>query len=151
MIDAGLAVESEMSMQTIIDVYGREPAHVETLMRRNERFVYFQERPCDQWPRSGIGIVLTPEASVATDRALFPAGGVVLVETTVADGEGGRRPFRRFMLDQDRGGAITGPGRIDLYMGSGTAAGDVAGRQRHPGRLFYLVLKTDAAALPCDR
>ena len=77
---------------------------------------------------------------MATDKTLFPPGGVVLVETTIADTGFGRRPYIRFMLDQDHGGAIRGPGRIDLYLGVGPEAGVVAGRQRHPGRLYYLLL-----------
>jgi membrane-bound lytic murein transglycosylase A len=150
LIDEGLASASEMSMQTIIEIHRRHPQRVEALMQRNERFVFFEQRPCDQWPTSDLGIVLTPRASVATDRTLFPAGGVVLVDTTVTSDEGQQQLLRRFMVDQDRGGAITGPGRVDMYLGSGPAAGQIAGRQRHPGRLYYLLLKPQIAPLPCE-
>ncbi|NEQ99109.1 MAG: murein transglycosylase, partial [Cyanothece sp. SIO2G6] len=43
--------------------------------------------------------------------------------------------------DQDTGGAIRGPGRVDIFMGIGDAAGDRAGLTRANGQLYYLLLK----------
>jgi membrane-bound lytic murein transglycosylase A len=51
------------------------------------------------------------------------------------------RPFSRFVLDQDAGGAIRGSGRIDVYFGSGAYAENAAGRMKQPGRLYYLLLR----------
>lgn len=47
----------------------------------------------------------------------------------------------RFVLDQDTGGAIRGPGRVDIFMGTGQAAGDRAGRINSSGSLYYLLLR----------
>jgi membrane-bound lytic murein transglycosylase A len=47
----------------------------------------------------------------------------------------------RFVLDQDTGSAIKGPGRVDYFMGSGQLAGDRAGISGGNGLLFYLLLK----------
>lgn len=47
----------------------------------------------------------------------------------------------RFVLDQDTGGAIRGPHRVDLFWGRGAEAAKVSGVMRHPGRLYYLVPK----------
>ncbi|MFM7528278.1 MAG: 3D domain-containing protein [Nodosilinea sp.] len=47
----------------------------------------------------------------------------------------------RLVLDQDTGGAILGPGRVDLFVGSGPEAGAIAGRLYGPGQLFYLLLR----------
>ena len=74
---------------------------------------------------------------MATDKSVFPPGVVTLVHTTLADG----RRYIRFMLDQDAGGAITGPDRADLYLGVGEDVGRLAGAQRADGRLYHLILK----------
>ena len=63
------------------------------------------------------------------------------MDAEAPEDDGRRRPFVRFMLDQDRGGAIKTPGRADIYMGAGDEAGAVAGRMVSEGRLYYLFLK----------
>ena len=52
---------------------------------------------------------------------------------------------RRFTLNQDTGGAIKGPGRADLFWGSGPEAEIAAGHLKHPGKLYFLVLRPDAS------
>src|SRR5262249_5202097 len=47
--------------------------------------------------------------------------------------------FRRLMVGQDTGSAITGPARADFYWGAGDEAGKVAGRLRNPGRFVMLL------------
>ena len=48
-------------------------------------------------------------------------------------------PYNGFMLDQDTGGAIRGPLRVDWYWGQGSGAGEIAGRQRAMGTIRLLV------------
>ena len=52
---------------------------------------------------------------------------------------GARPAYQRLAIALDRGGAITGPVRADLYLGSGPQAGDEAGRIRHALRLYRIV------------
>jgi membrane-bound lytic murein transglycosylase A len=54
-------------------------------------------------------------------------------------GPAGDRTIERFVLNQDTGGSIRGAGRVDLFFGQGEAAGDVAGRTKHPGELYILL------------
>jgi membrane-bound lytic murein transglycosylase A len=55
--------------------------------------------------------------------------------------QGGTTPFSRFVLNQDTGGAIRGPGRLDLFFGSGPKAGELAGRMKYRGQMFFLAPK----------
>ena len=41
--------------------------------------------------------------------------------------QSGREPFSRFVLDQDTGSAMKGPGRVDIFWGTGDKAGEEAG------------------------
>ena len=51
----------------------------------------------------------------------------------------GWRPVRRFVVNQDSGAAIRGPGRADLYFGAGAGAGAQAGYMQSDGRLYLLM------------
>ncbi|MBU1398708.1 MAG: hypothetical protein KKH85_07460, partial [Proteobacteria bacterium] len=48
-----------------------------------------------------------------------------------------------FVLGQDTGGAIRGPGRADIFWGNGKYAEIAAGNMQHMGSLYFLILKTD--------
>ena len=47
----------------------------------------------------------------------------------------------RLVLNQDTGGAIRGPGRVDVFFGSGAEAGSLAGRMKNVGELYFLAPK----------
>ena len=87
--------------------------------------------------------------SVALDRRVFPLSALAFVETKkpIVDGDGKIHSWtdcKRFVLNHDTGGAIKGPGRADLFWGNGTYAEIAAGHMRHPGNLYFLILKPDA-------
>ena len=141
LIAEGVLSADEVSMQTIRAAFNRAPETVGAMMLKNDRYVFFKERSADEWPLASLGIRLTSEASVATDKTVFPPGGLVLVQLGTVDKAGTTTDTARFMLDQDSGGAIKGPGRADLFMGVGERAGAVAGALKERGRLFYFYLK----------
>ena len=98
------------------------------------------------WPAGSLGVRVTEGASIATDKKIFPRGGVTLVNTRTPTISRGPENFSRFMLDQDTGGAITAADRADLYMGIGATAEILAGGQYFPGSLYYLILKPEYVA-----
>lgn len=144
LIDDGRIRADEMSLQAIRAYFAAHPDQFDHYARQNDRYVFFEVLRDDSWPRGSLGIVLTPWRSIAVDKSVFPAGGPALLITEIADDSGGSDPLAQFVLDQDSGKAITGPGRVDLFFGIGHDAGARAGRQIAPGRLLYLVLKRDA-------
>ncbi len=140
-LDAGTA-----SLQSIRRLWKRNPEVVEDAMNANESFVFFQEYDGGSWPAGSLGFPVTPSRSVATDKSIFPRGGVVLADTTAARFSGDPQRFQHFMLDQDTGGAIRAPGRADLYLGAGPMAELLAGRQKNEGQLYYFFLKPSEVA-----
>lgn len=139
LIEGGHATAADMSMQEIRRIHEANADLVSELMKDNDRFVFFEPIEPSRFPRSALGIPLTPEVSLATDRACFPPGALVLVSTHVSSPDGQAEPFVRFMVDQDTGGAIQGAGRADIYLGIGAEAGGRAGLQRAQGSLYYLL------------
>src|SRR6202011_1473804 len=89
------------------------------------------------------GVPLTPGRSIAVDKSLhvyatrFFIEGELPIETARS-----KTPFRRLMVAQDTGSAITGPARADIYYGAGAEAGRVSGRFRHTMRFVILVPKS---------
>jgi membrane-bound lytic murein transglycosylase A len=51
--------------------------------------------------------------------------------------------MHRFVVDQDSGAAIKGPGRVDVFWGTGEDAGNTAGGFKEMGALYYLLIKED--------
>jgi membrane-bound lytic murein transglycosylase A len=45
------------------------------------------------------------------------------------------------VLNQDTGGAIRGPGKVDLFWGQGPDAEVAAGSMQQEGKLFFLLRK----------
>jgi membrane-bound lytic murein transglycosylase A len=146
LVDAELLPADRVSIQSIRGVYHRQRAEVERLMFENESFVFFTEYDGGNWPAGSLGVPVTAECSLATDKSIYPRGGLVLVDTDQITFTGGRKAFHRFMLDQDTGGAIKAPGRADLFLGIGEHVGILAGKQYAEGRLYYFFLKPDAVA-----
>lgn len=93
-----------------------------------------------------LGVPLTPGRSIAVDKQIFPAGALSYIITTIPsvnplDKKGKTIPWSRFVLNQDEGGAIKGPHRVDIFWGTGTQAEYIAHHMKQPGKLYYLVLK----------
>lgn len=118
------------------------PGEVDEYLRRNPRFVFLRPYDGSSWPSGSLGFKVTTRRTLATDKKIFPRGGLLLVDTTLPNEVGaGNRPFSQWMVDQDTGGAIRAPGRGDIYLGVGDAAEALAGRQAAEGRLYYFFLK----------
>lgn len=76
---------------------------------------------------------------MAVDRLLHTFGTPFFIDSRSLPAFEGGAPFRRLMIAQDTGSAITGPARGDLFAGTGFAAGEIAGVVRHPADFYALV------------
>jgi membrane-bound lytic murein transglycosylase A len=93
-----------------------------------------------------IQVPLTPYRSIALDHRLFPKGALCYIETElpVFDEKGELKEWqerRGFVLNQDTGGAIRSPGRIDLFTGMGEKSELVAGHLKREGTFYFLIKK----------
>jgi membrane-bound lytic murein transglycosylase A len=145
-VEAGLIEKDKLSLSAIVALYAREPAKVQELIWKNESYVFFTEYPGDNWPSGSLGFRVTDRTSLATDKKVYPQGGVVLVDTKSIGVGGKSQRFLKFMMDQDTGGAIRAPGRADIYMGVGPQAETLAGGQLAEGTMYYVFLKAEAVS-----
>ena len=143
LIDSGAMTKENMSMQALREYLRTHPLEVNAILNQNPSYVFFR---MDMGPSLGnIGVPLTPGRSIATDARLFPKGGLALITTQKPMIENGLikewLPFTRFVMNQDTGGAIRGPGRVDLFCGQGADAEITAGYMQQEGELYFLVRK----------
>ena len=146
LVKEGIIKEEELTLSAVRKMGESDPAKIQDLINRNNRFIFFSSYDGNNWPAGCLGVRVTEKSSLATDKSIYPAGGLVMVDTQTAGFDGKKRPFRRFMLDQDAGGAIRAPGRADIFMGIGPSAEILAGGQYFEGTMFYFYLKPEYAS-----
>jgi membrane-bound lytic murein transglycosylase A len=145
LIDRGIIPKEQMSMQKIREWMDQNPDGAKELRRQNRSYVFFREvQLSDKDEAVGAqGVPLTPGRSIAVDKALHVYGTPFFIEGELPiESEQSKTPFRRLMVAQDTGSAITGPARADIYYGAGAQAGRVSGRFRHNMRFVILVPKS---------
>lgn len=146
LIEQGKIPRSEMSMQKIRTYLQDHPEEVQTILNYNPSYVFFREE--EDGPFGSLEVKLTPRRSIALDRRIFPPAAMAFIETEkpAVDADGqiyAWEDFRQFVLHQDTGGAIRGPGRADLFWGNGPYAEIAAGHMQQPGNLYFLILKPE--------
>jgi membrane-bound lytic murein transglycosylase A len=138
--------KEEMSMQKIRSYLQAHPEEMAPVLNHNPSYVFFKLE--SEGPLGYLNVLLTPGRSVALDRRLFPPAALAYIQTKkpVVNSAGQIDSWtdcNRFVLNQDTGGAIRGPGRADLFWGNGPYAEIAAGHLAHTGKLYFLILKPD--------
>ncbi|NWF57741.1 MAG: MltA domain-containing protein, partial [Syntrophaceae bacterium] len=146
LIDLGYLDEKEVSMERVREFIQNNPGRAEEIFQYNERYIFFRFLGDSEGPLGALGVPLRPGRSIATDLTLYPPGALAyLISREPELDENGKmvgwKPLRRFVLNQDTGAAIQGPGRVDLFFGSGERAGAAAGEMKEKGRIFFLLAR----------
>jgi membrane-bound lytic murein transglycosylase A len=142
LLDRGDLPKGGVSMDSILAWLRANPEKAPALRAANPSQIFFREltelRP-DQGPIGAMGHPLTPGVSAAVDPAFTPLGAPLLVA----------RPGQLLVLQiaADTGGAIRGPGRIDMFKGPGAAGAAAASDLASPIALRILLPKAAAGRL----
>jgi membrane-bound lytic murein transglycosylase A len=131
-----------VSMQSIRGYLEKHPDEMKDIFITNPSYVFF--RVTDEGPMGAIGVPVTAFRSIATDRYLFPKGALCYIETQLPvfddrDKITGWQAYSGFVLNQDTGGAIRGPGRADLFTGFGKKSQLIAGHMKQYGTFYFLI------------
>jgi len=137
LIARGALLREQVDAPTIKAWLRAHPGQAIEVMRSNPRYIFFRElpTPAQAGPPGSLGAPLTPMRSVATDPGFVPPGALLYLETRYPDD---RRPLARAMVSQDRGAAIVGGVRADIFFGAGEEAERLAGLMKEPGRIWLL-------------
>lgn len=149
MVADGKVERFKLSLDTMIRYFKEHPEDLDNYLFQNKRYVFFRESKGG--PYGCLAERVTPYHSIATDKEIFPRACLAFVDSRIPNVPGeSMRPYRCFVLDQDRGAAIRAPGRTDIYMGVGDEAGKMAGFTYSEGKLYYLFAKEGVAPQQSD-
>lgn len=143
-ISANFLREHKVAWHKLGGFFAARPDLLNEIMAKNNRFIFFEEKPSVHAIGS-LGVPVLSERTIATDRLKLPPGAVALIETELpVRNQAGKIELRkssRLVLNLDTGSAIKGPGRVDLFMGSGEDAKERASAIFNRGELYYLFLR----------
>ena len=150
-VDEQIMTREEVSIDAIRNYFDSHPAQMERMLHHNPRYIFFKWGD-DRGPRGSLGQVLTADRSIAVDHTVFPSGaiGYLVSRRPVLNDDGTVnhwQTFGRFVLPQDSGAAIKGPGRVDLFLGNDYYAEKAAGSMKEKGSLFFLLPRPEEKGL----
>ena len=125
-----------VSMQSIKKWLYDHPNEAQNIMNQNQSYVFFREQNAQNDTLGAMNIPITSLVTVASDPHFHPLGSLLWIETDHKD------IGSRFVLAQDVGGAIKGPGRLDIFCGHGHAAGQLAGTLNETISVFEFTPKS---------
>ena len=134
LIAEGAIARADMSMQAIEKWLRANPERAAEMMARNPSFIFFRRRQ-GPGPIGAAGVPLTAGRSLAIDTRYVPFEAPVWLDLP---------ELRRLMVAQDRGGAIKGAVRGDVFWGSGPRAATRAGAMAARGAAYVLLPKAIA-------
>lgn len=134
MIERGLLSRETFSREAMKQYLRAHAGTRQSLLNINPRYVFFQIDRSDLKDAAfgSLNVPLTPRRSIATDPAVYPPGALAWMETDT------KNKTARFVVNQDEGGAIKGPGRVDYFVGGGAAGESFAVGFWEKGRVYFL-------------
>lgn len=140
LVNDGKVPQEGLTLPMVARYFQDHPQELDEYLPRNDRFIFFRETN-GQPPIGSLGVPVTAERSIATDKKLMPHGALALIRLSLPNCELKTSLVTRYVLNQDTGAAIKGADRVDIFMGSGKLAGDRAGLINSNGEVYYLLLK----------
>lgn len=132
----GILQPHQASASAIRSWVARNPDDGAKVLATDPSYVFFDvlsDHPPTAGPLGAMRRPLTAGLSLAVDPEHVPLGAPVWVRTQ------GAVPVTRLMVAQDTGGAIRGPRRADIFVGTGPVAGARAARISDAGTLVILL------------
>ena len=133
-------IASNPSRNAVKKWLDNHPEKMDQILNINPRFIYFTLNKENTITASGTSIITGH--TVAVDTHYIPFGAVILAEVPIINSRGQAVGNEwRLLFPQDRGNAITGPGRMDIYTGIGETARIKANSLTGYGRAYLLLNK----------
>ena len=118
------------------------PGELAAYWGKNPHFVFFKPSPHRGGGKFGE---LVPGRSLAVDPAQTPLGLALYIRTDkpaiAANKVQSWVPFGRVALAQDTGAGIVGPGRVDVFFGTGDYAAQASAVTTRPGEVYVLLAR----------
>jgi len=147
MVETGRIRLEDSGMKTIRKYLADHPDERDEILHHNPSFIFFKWSDT-MGALGSLGEELTPGRSIAVDQQCFPPGSLGFLFSRIPVVTDDRittwKNLQRFMVVQDTGSAIRGPGRVDVFLGSGPEAGVAAGEMKEYGNLYFFLPKENS-------
>ena len=134
----GVLPPESTAMDEMRRYFQRHPEKLQRWLNHNTSYCFFKLDSRDA-PGS-LNLPLVPERTMAMDADIFPPGIACWIALRVPVGDS-TEGIARLALNQDRGAAIKGPARADIFWGTGERPALLARTLKTHGRLLLLVPK----------
>ncbi|RUM77083.1 MAG: murein transglycosylase A, partial [Sulfurovum sp.] len=119
----------------------QHPSSMRSVFNTNPRYIYFTLD--DGKVKTASGVPVISGHTVAVDTKYIPFGAVILAKVPIINSWGKIVGNEwRILFSQDRGNAIKGPARIDIYTGVGEQARKMANNLTGHGKMYLLLNKS---------
>ncbi len=141
----GMLEEGKTSIAHQREYLENNPEDQKDVMSSCPSYIFFKVTTDE--PLGVNNIPLTENRSLATDYRRYKEYGILnfimgnLPHRVESTDEVILKPFSRFMINQDTGGAIRGNARSDLYFGFGKKAEFTANHLKNLGKQYFLIKK----------
>ena len=141
LIEDGIIKKEDMSMQAILVWMRNNKLAALELMQKNKRFIFFKERNNLEPPKGSSGTSVTAMHSAAVDNNFIPYHLPLWIQVDDFYNDRPDKRLTNIFISQDTGSAIKGLTRMDLFLGKGINAEEIAGRLSSNGKIWTLVPK----------
>ncbi len=135
LIESGKLPRLNFSRAVMTDYLNRLSKEArQEMLNQNPRYIFFEIVSSTNPTRGSLMVPLTAGRSVASDPKIYPPGALSWIKMN---------GIERFVLNQDEGGAIKGPSRIDYFAGGGKEAEKLAQSVWSGGELYFFRSKRE--------
>jgi len=134
LIEKGAIAAENISLDSIRKYLELHPAQRDEVLNYNQSFIFFQQK--DKKVTGALGVELTPYYSVAVDTQFISLGSMLVMDTFYNG-----KKVNKIVFAQDRGGAIKGSQRADLFLGYSKEGRELASKLKAPLSLWLMVPK----------
>ncbi len=134
-------IASNPSRNAVKQWLDNHPEKMDEILNINPRYIYFNLNKNSTTITASGSPIITGH-TVAVDTNYIPFGAIILAEVPIINPLGQIIDHQwRLLFPQDRGNAIKGPARMDIYTGIGEIAREKANALTGYGRAYLLLPK----------
>ena len=130
---------NQVTNPVLVDYFEKHPERFKKYAKKLPRYIFFRFK---KEPMGSTGVPVTAMHSIAVDPKVIPYGAMAYLDAklpVVVSGKVRRWEKKKLLVfGQDTGSGIRG-NHIDLFVGFGDRAGDIAGRLKDDAYLTYLL------------
>ena len=80
LVDEGKIDKKHLSLPAVLAYFDAHPDELDGYVSRDDRFVFLKVYGAEEWPAGSLGVQVTADRSLATDKSIFPRASLTFVQ-----------------------------------------------------------------------